>query len=58
MALVASVDESGSRTARLPKAQRREQLMEVARSEFVEQGYHAASMEIIAETAGVSKPLL
>jgi AcrR family transcriptional regulator len=58
MALVASVDESGSRTARLPKAQRREQLMEVARSVFVEQGYHAASMEIIAETAGVSKPLL
>jgi AcrR family transcriptional regulator len=54
----ASVEESGSRTARLPKSQRRDQLVDVARSVFVEQGYHAASMEIIAETAGVSKPLL
>ena len=52
------VEESGSRTARLPKSQRRDQLVDVARSVFVEQGYHAASMEIIAETAGVSKPLL
>lgn len=54
----ASVEESVSRTARLPKSQRRDQLVDVARSVFVEQGYHAASMEIIAETAGVSKPLL
>jgi AcrR family transcriptional regulator len=63
MVVVASVkesgvEESGSRTARLPKSQRRDQLVDVARSVFVEQGYHAASMEIIAETAGVSKPLL
>ncbi len=32
--------------------------MAVARSVFAEQGYHTTSMEIIAETAGVSKPLL
>ena len=58
MVVAASVEESVSRTSRLPKSQRREQLMAVARSVFVDQGYHAASMEIIAETAGVSKPLL
>ena len=58
MVVAASVEESVSRAARLPKSQRREQLMAIARSVFVEQGYHSASMEIIAETAGVSKPLL
>jgi AcrR family transcriptional regulator len=58
MVVAASIEESGSRTARLPKSQRRDQLVDVARSVFVEQGYHAASMEIIADTAGVSKPLL
>ena len=58
MVAAASVEESVSRTSRLPKSQRREQLMAVARSVFVDQGYHSASMEIIADTAGVSKPLL
>jgi AcrR family transcriptional regulator len=58
MVVVASVEETVSRTARLPKSERREQLMAIARSVFVEQGYHSASMEIIADTAGVSKPLL
>jgi len=58
MVVAASIEESVSRTARLPKSERREQLMAVARSVFVEQGYHSASMEIIADTAGVSKPLL
>lgn len=48
----------GAKVIRLPKAQRREQLMDTARSVFVEQGYHAASMDDIAECAGVSKPLL
>ena len=58
MVVAASIEETVSRTARLPKSERREQLMVVARSVFVEQGYHSASMEIIADTAGVSKPLL
>lgn len=58
MVVAASIEENVSRTARLPKSERREQLMAVARSVFVEQGYHTASMEIIADTAGVSKPLL
>lgn len=52
-------DSGGSgKVIRLPKAQRREQLMDTARSVFVDQGYHAASMDDIADRAGVSKPLL
>ncbi len=50
--------EENAKVIRLPKAQRREQLMDTARAVFVVQGYHAASMDEIAEQAGVSKPLL
>ena len=46
------------RTDRLPRSARRAQLLEVALEVFVEQGYHAASMDEIAERAGVSKPVL
>ena len=46
------------RTSRLPRTARRAQLLEVALEVFVEQGYHAASMDEIAERAGVSKPVL
>ena len=46
------------RTNRLPRSARRAQLLEVALEVFVEQGYHAASMDVIAERAGVSKPVL
>lgn len=52
-----TADES-AKVLRLPKAQRRIQLMDTARSVFVVQGYHSASMDEIAEQAGVSKPLL
>ncbi len=43
---------------RLPAAERREQLMEMALSVFAEQGYHAASMNDVADAAGVTKPVL
>ena len=46
------------RTSRLPRTARRAQLLEVALEVFVEQGYHSASMDEIAERAGVSKPVL
>ena len=46
------------RTNRLPRSARRAQLLDVALEVFVEQGYHAASMDVIAERAGVSKPVL
>jgi AcrR family transcriptional regulator len=46
------------RSGRLPRSARKAQLLEVALQVFVEQGYHAASMDEIAERAGVSKPVL
>lgn len=46
------------RAGRLPRRARRAQLLEVALDVFVEQGYHAASMDEIAERAGVSKPVV
>lgn len=53
-------DTVGARTrsSRLPRSARRAQLLDVALAVFVEQGYHAASMDEIAERAGVSKPVL
>ncbi len=46
------------RSARLPRAERRVQLLESALEVFVDRGYHAAAMDDIAERAGVSKPVL
>jgi AcrR family transcriptional regulator len=43
---------------RLPAVQRRTQLLEVAIEIFAERGFHATSMEDIAEAAGVTKPVL
>lgn len=55
---MSSTAEARPRTSRLPRDARRAQLLEVARGVFVEQGYHAASMDEIADRAGVSKPVL
>lgn len=46
------------RNVRMPRAERRAQLLGVAREVFAAQGYHAAAMEDIADRAGVSKPVL
>lgn len=43
---------------RLPAAQRREQLLDTAMHVFAKQGYHAASMNDVADAAGVTKPVL
>lgn len=43
---------------RLPAAERREQLVATATSVFAEQGFHATSMNDVAEAAGVTKPVL
>jgi len=43
---------------RLPRDERRSQLLVVASDVFVDHGYHAAGMDEIAERAGVSKPVL
>ncbi len=44
--------------ARLPAPERRRQLLDVALEVFAENGYHATSMNAVAEAAGVTKPVL
>jgi AcrR family transcriptional regulator len=46
------------RSQRLPRTERRAQLLEAALAVFVENGYHQAAMDDIAARAGVSKPVL
>jgi AcrR family transcriptional regulator len=43
---------------RLPAPRRRSQLLEVAREIFAARGFHATSMDEVAEAAGVTKPVL
>ena len=43
---------------RLPAEERRKQLLAVAVDVFAEKGFHAASMNDVAEAAGVTKPVL
>lgn len=50
--------EGSARGLRLPRSERREQLLLAARAVFSEKGYHATVMDDIAERAGVSKPVL
>ncbi len=45
-------------TVRLPAVRRRRQLLDVACTLFAERGFHATSMEDVAEAAGVTKPVL
>lgn len=47
-----------ARAPRLPREQRRQQVLGAALEVFSSVGYHAASMDDIAERAGVSKPVL
>ena len=46
------------RGARMPRRERRAQLLESALEVFVASGYNAAAMDDIADRAGVSKPVL
>jgi AcrR family transcriptional regulator len=45
-------------SSRLPAAERREQLLSVALGVFSEKGFHGASMNDVADAAGVTKPVL
>jgi AcrR family transcriptional regulator len=53
-----ATSETRARSNRLPRHERRRQLLDAALEVFVSQGYHAAAMDEIAERAGVSKPVL
>ncbi|MDG3008757.1 TetR/AcrR family transcriptional regulator [Rhodococcus sp. D2-41] len=50
--------EPSKRGTRMPRDERRQQLLIAASEVFVTRGYHAAGMDEIAERAGVSKPVL
>ncbi len=52
------VEGARPRGGRMPRRERRAQLLDSALGVFVAQGYHAAAMDDIAERAGVSKPVL
>jgi AcrR family transcriptional regulator len=54
------LDRRGRRagTRGVPRAVREQRILDVAGQAFSERGYHAASMEAIAEGAGVTKPLV
>ena len=55
----AKAGTSGNRRGnRLPRDERRGQLLIAASEVFVDRGYHAAGMDEIADRAGVSKPVL
>lgn len=45
-------------TTRMPRQQRRAQLLDLATGVFTEKGFHATSMDDIAAAAGVTKPVL
>ena len=53
-----TTSDARQRSTRLPRSERRRQLLDAALEVFVSQGYHAAAMDDIAERAGVSKPVL
>jgi len=44
--------------ARLPAAERRQQLLDIALEEFSQHGYQGTAMNAIADAAGVTKPVL
>ena len=52
-----STDQKDNR-ARLPRDERRAQLLAAALEVFTQAGYHAAAMDEIADRASVSKPVL
>jgi AcrR family transcriptional regulator len=56
--VASDVTDSRVRGPRLPRSARRAQLLGAAQEVFVENGYHSAAMDEIADRAGVSKPVL
>ena len=58
MRSMATDENKGENRSRLPRDERRAQLLAAALEVFTASGYHAASMDEIAERASVSKPVL
>jgi AcrR family transcriptional regulator len=51
-------DARSSRRRKVPRVVRERQMLEVAERTFAERGYHAASVDAIAEGAGITKPMV
>ncbi|MEV0119101.1 TetR/AcrR family transcriptional regulator [Streptomyces sp. NPDC050844] len=49
---------SEGRRRRVPRQEREQQIIDVAVRVFAKRGYHAASVDEIAELAGISKPMV
>ena len=45
-------------TRRVPRKVREQQMLEVAERAFAERGFHAASVDAIAEASGITKPMV
>jgi len=56
--MASAIETSATPARRLTAEQRRRQLLAVALELFAQRGYRATTMDDIAETAGVTKPLL
>ncbi|MFE0100288.1 TetR/AcrR family transcriptional regulator [Streptomyces sp. NPDC059009] len=50
--------ERPRRKRRVPRQEREQQIIDVAVQVFAKRGYHAASVDEIAELAGISKPMV
>ena len=55
---MSTIDTRTDNKARLPRDERRAQLLNAALEVFTAAGYHSAAMDEIADRAGVSKPVL
>jgi AcrR family transcriptional regulator len=55
---ISAQNESAAARARLPRPVREQQMLEAASELFGELGYHAVSMDQIADVVGISKPML
>ena len=45
-------------TRRITGAERRQRILEAAANAFASRGYHATSVEVVAEAAGITKPVV
>lgn len=55
---VTSITDARSGRRKLPRAVREAQMLEVAEEAFAARGFHATSVDAIAEGAGITKPMV
>ena len=55
---ISSSTVARKKNSRLPRAERRQQLLDISRGVFAARGFEAATLEEIAEQAGVTRPIV